>query len=377
MSGNRHAPIRVVIVDDSPTVRDMLSALLASAPDVQIVGAGANGEEALRLVNRLKPDVVTMDIRMPKLDGLEATRRIMRDMPTPIVIVADSMLHAAADLAFEALKAGALTVVRKPDLHDAATCDKVVQAVRLMADVPVIHHWNRKPEVGSRMSDIGIANPGTARQDKCSRAGLGPLTSDLRPRASDIRIIGIASSTGGPAALATVLGALPAGFPLPILIVQHVTPGFAVGLAEWLNTQTALNVSVAGHGETPRPGTALIAPDDYHMQVNLRGVVELIKAPPYKGLRPSANYLFASLARAFGSRAMGIVLTGMGDDGIDGLEALHLTGGLTCAQDEPSCVVYGMPREAVARSAVDQVLSLDQIALALGNWRNERSGGAP
>jgi two-component system chemotaxis response regulator CheB len=179
-----------------------------------------------------------------------------------------------------------------------------------------------------------------------------------------------------------VLGPLPASFPLPVLIVQHVTPGFTVGLAEWLNTQTALNVSVAGHGERLRPGAVLIAPDGYHMQVNLQGIVELVKEPPYKGLRPSANYLFASLARTFGPQAIGIILTGMGDDGVDGLEALHLTGGLTLAQDEPSCVVYGMPREAVARNAVDRVLPLDQMALALTSssrlseaGRNDKPGG--
>jgi two-component system chemotaxis response regulator CheB len=169
---------------------------------------------------------------------------------------------------------------------------------------------------------------------------------------------------------------LPADFPLPLLVVQHVTPGFAIGLAEWLSMQTPLNVSLAGHGETPKPGTVLIAPDDYHMQTSLRGAVELIKESAYKGLRPSANYLFGSLARAYGSKAMGIILTGMGDDGVEGLEALHLTGGLTIAQDEQSCVVYGMPREAIARNAVDRVLSLDQIALTLASWRSDQQGGA-
>ncbi len=365
MSRNRRDPIRIVVIDDSPTVRDMLSAILASAPGMQIVGTGVNGEEALSLVNRLKPDVVTMDIRMPKMNGLEATRRIMRDMPTRIVIVADNMMHAATDLTFEALKAGALTVVRKPGLHDAETCDKVVQAVRLMADVPVVHHWARV-EGGWQQAEGRIAD---------QKAAIPESHSKIRTPKSEIKMIGIASSTGGPAALSTVLRVLPADFPFPILVVQHVTPGFAVGLAEWLDTQTRLSVSVAGQGAVPRPGTVLIAPDDYHMQVDMRGTVELIKEPPYKGLRPSANYLFASLARAFGSRAIGIVLTGMGNDGIDGLEALHLTGGLTLAQDQPSCVVYGMPREAIARGAVDQVLSLDQIALALVNWRDERPGG--
>jgi two-component system chemotaxis response regulator CheB len=306
-----------------------------------------------------------MDVRMPKMDGLEATRRIMRDMPTRIVIVADSMMRADMDLTFEALKVGALTAVRKPGLHDPETCDKVVQTVRLMADVPVIHHWGRTER---RVSSEGRTPTFT----------MGDLKFDLRhsTRLADIRIIGIASSTGGPAALASVLGELPASFRLPILVAQHITPGFAVGLAEWLNTQTSLSVRTAGHGETPQPGTVLVAPDDYHLQVNLRGVVELVKELPYKGLRPSANYLFRSLAGTFGSKAMGIILTGMGDDGVEGLEALHRGGGLTIAQDEESCVVYGMPREAVVRNAVDQVLALDQIARTLANWHVDQEGGA-
>ncbi len=361
LKGNgRSDPIRVVVVDDSPTARDLLMAILGGAEGIQVVGAGAGGEQALRLVHGLRPDVVTMDIRMPKMDGLETTRRIMREVPTPIVIVASSLMRADTDLTFEALKAGALAAVAKPGLRDPETCDKVVQAVRLMADVPVVHHWGRA-EVGSQKSEVGNRTP-TGRE--------------ISNRQSDIRIIGIASSTGGPAALATVLGALPADFRLPLLVVQHVTPGFAIGLAEWLSMQTPLNVSLAGHGETPKPGTVLIAPDDYHMQTSLRGAVELIKESAYKGLRPSANYLFGSLARAYGSKAMGIILTGMGDDGVDGLAALHLTGGLTIAQDEQSCVVYGMPREAIARNAVDRVLSLDQIALTLASWRSDQQGGA-
>ena len=348
MLKNERGTIRVVVVDDSPTVRDLLTTVLSDA-GLQVVGQGTNGEEAIRLVDRLRPDVVTMDVHMPRMDGLEATRRIMRQSPTPIVIVANSMTHPNVDLTFESLKAGALTVVRKPGLRDPETCEQMVQTVRLMAGVPVVHHWERKPAGRDRKSEVGVAH----------------LHSDLRPLPSYIRIVGIASSTGGPAALAAVLGTLPQDFPLPILIVQHMTNGFAAALAEWLNTQTPLAVSLAGHGETPQPGTVLIAPDDYHMQVSLRGVVELVREPPYKGLRPSANYLLASLARAYGPKALGVILTGMGDDGADGLEALHKSGGLTLAQDEATCVVYGMPGEAMARNAVDRVLSPSQIALAL------------
>jgi two-component system chemotaxis response regulator CheB len=341
------APIRVVVVDDSPTACELLVAILQGSEGIQVIGVGCDGEDAVRLTKRLRPDVVTMDVRMPKVDGLEATRRIMREVPTPIVVVTGSnFMRAEATLTFEALRAGALTVVSKPGLADPETCDKVIQAVRLMSEVPVVHHWGRGER---RPSDKLRALPSLVDADDQRR----------------VQMIGIVSSTGGPAALAAVLEPLPSDFPVSILVVQHVTHGFVAGLAEWLDGKTPLRVGLASHGDTPRQGHVLLSPDDYHMQVNARGVVELCKEPPYKGLRPSANYLFRSLAQAYGPRAVGIVLTGMGDDGAEGLEALHQAGGLTVAQDEQSCVVYGMPREAVARNAVDRVLPLDQIALTL------------
>jgi len=321
-----------------------LVAILQEAGGIEVIGTGANGEEALRLTHRLRPDVITLDIRMPKMDGLEATRQIMREVPTPIVIVTGSLMQADRDLTFEALRAGALTVVIKPGLADPEAYDKVIQSVRLMADVPVVHRWATPP----------VTPPAPA-----------PAVVLPTDRQRRLQLIGIASSTGGPAALANLVAPLTASFPLPILVVQHVTRGFASGLAEWLNSQTALTVSLASHGDIPRPGTILLAPDDYHLQVNSRGIIELSREPPYKGLRPSANYLFRSLALAYGPRAMGIVLTGMGDDGTEGLEALHRAGGLTIAQNEQSCVVYGMPREAINHNAVDRVLSLDQIGSVL------------
>jgi two-component system chemotaxis response regulator CheB len=179
-------------------------------------------------------------------------------------------------------------------------------------------------------------------------------------------VIGIASSTGGPAALAAVLRSLPADFLVPIVGVQHITRGFAGGLADWLSGETALRVGIAGHGDVPEPGTFLLAPDDYHMQINAWGIIELNKEAPFKGLRPSANHLFRSLAQNYGPRAVGVILTGMGDDGAEGMEELHNAGGLTLAQNEQSCVVYGMPREAVIRNAVDLVLSPSEMASLIG-----------
>ncbi len=347
-------PIRVVVVDDSPTATQLLVALLQSTEGIQVVGVGANGEDAVRLASRLRPNVLTMDVRMPKMDGLEATRRIMRETPTPIVIVTSSKMRGDVDLTFEALRAGALAIVNKPGLSDPETCNQVVQTVRNMANVPVVRRWDTE--------ERRISQPRLASKSLPGDKSLLPTDGKDPLR---IQLIGIASSTGGPGVLASILGALPRDFMLPILIVQHITAGFATGLAEWLDSVIPLRVILAGHGDVPRPGTVLLAPDDYHMQVNVRGVIELYKGQPYKGLRPSANYLFHSLARSYGARALGIILTGMGDDGAEGIQALYEAGGLTVAQDEPSCVVYGMPREAVARQAIDQVLTPDEISLLL------------
>jgi two-component system chemotaxis response regulator CheB len=339
---SQNGQIRVVVADDSPTMRELLVALVDSAPNMHVVGTGANGEEALRLTRRLKPDVVTLDVRMPRMDGLEATRRIMQECPTPIVIVSGSILRSDVDLTLEALRAGALTVVRKPGLADATACHDLIEALRLMAGVPVVHRWRR--------AESSLPRPALVR----------PPAPRIYPD-----IIGIAASTGGPAALATVLKALPADFALPMLVVQHVTRGFTGGLAEWLAGETRLRVRLAQQGHAPRPGEVLLAPDDRHLEITRQGTLQLSQAAPYKGLRPSANVLFESLAAAYGARATGVILTGMGDDGADGLLALHRAGGRIYAQNEASCVVYGMPREAVLRGAVDEELPLKAIASVL------------
>ncbi len=343
--------IRVVVVDDSPTARELLVAILHELGNILVVGTGSNGEDAIRLVKRYHPDLVTMDAEMPKMDGLEATRRIMRECPTPIVIVTASRKHDEMDLTFKALQAGALQVVNKPGLNDPDTSDLVVKTVRMMSSVPVIHHWGRMTEVKSEPRPV-----------KVERTVNGKI---VEPNLANRTIIGIASSTGGPSALAALLRSLTESFPLPIMIVQHVSPGFSPGLADWLSEQTRLHVKLASHGCELCPGVALLAPDDYHMQVNERGIVELLKSEPYKGLRPSANYMFNSLARVYGARAAGFILTGMGDDGAAGMEALHRAGGITFAQDEESCVVFGMPHEAIVRNAVDYVMNIEQMVFTL------------
>ncbi|CAG0935606.1 Protein-glutamate methylesterase/protein-glutamine glutaminase [Thermoflexales bacterium] len=347
--------INVLVVDDSPTVREALVVMLQTAPDFKVVGQARDGQEAALLTARLRPDVITMDIRMPRVDGLEATRRIMSTVPTPIVVVANHVYESDLNIAFNAIAAGALTVVEKPHgllMSDfTAVRDQLVDTVRLMSDVPVVHHWHRK---------VQSPAPSPAPQ-------AAPPASPSRPR-QRLEVVGIASSTGGPGALATILRALPADFSVPIVIVQHITKGFVAGLANWLNHETAQQVVVAQHGMPLQPGSVVLAPDDYHIQINRQGIIQLSTDTPYHGLRPSANFLFRSLAQAYGPRAAGLILTGMGDDGVDGLVELHTAGGITVAQDEDSCIVYGMPREAVIRQAIDHVLALEQVAPTLSRW---------
>jgi two-component system chemotaxis response regulator CheB len=358
--------IRVLVIDDSQTARELLVAILQTSEGIRVIGSGANGVEAVRLTKRMRPDVLLMDINMPKLDGLEATREIMSEIPTPIVLITGTLMLSDMDLSFKALQAGALTVIPKPGLSDPEACDLVVERVRAMADVPIVRRWRRdkqrRAQPSAPQAPVWSTPSSAAKQLPRTHVPSALSRSELeRP----FRLIGIGASTGGPGALATILRPLPADFPVPILIVQHVTPGFAIGLAEWIDSETEIRVQLAAHGRKPEPGSALIAPDAYHMQVNFRGLIELNKEPAYKGLRPSVNYLFDSMARTCGPRALGILMTGMGDDGADGLKALYDEGGLTIAQDEATCIVYGMPREAVIRGGVSAILSLDEIAQTL------------
>ena len=356
-------PIRVLVIDDSRTARELLVAMLESAGGLQVVGVGETGEEAVRLARRIHPDIIAMDIIMPEMDGLEATRTIMREVPTPIVLLTSTLMYSDVNLTFEAMRLGALAVVNKPPLGDDTAWETVLQTMRLMAKVAVVRRWDPEARKATPPTPAKVTPP-----DQTAGPGAG-----ARPLA---QIIGIGSSTGGPAALSTILGAFPADFALPILIVQHITKGFGPGLAEWLNTQTPLHVSLAGHGDTPQPGSVLMAPDDCHLQINAWGIVELCKDPPYRGLRPSINYLFNSMADVYGPRAIGVQLTGMGDDGAEGLEKLRRMGGWVIAQDEKTCVVDSMPHEVIARKAANEILAPPQIAqrlLTLGHLaKNKR-----
>ncbi len=334
--------IRVLVVDDSATDRTLLTAVLSAAPDLTVVGEARDGREAVALTQKLRPDVVTMDLVMPHLDGLAATKEIMITAPTPIVVATGSTLAGDAAMAMHALRAGALAVVRKPRGPAAADHDesvqKLVAAVRSMSQVKVVRHWR-----------------------STSAAAPGPSPLPPADRGQRARVVAIATSTGGPAALQELLSALPGDFAAPILVVQHITRGFTAGLAAWLNAVCDLHVKTAEHGEPLAAHTVYIAPDDKHLGVSSLSAVALSAAPPVGGFRPSGTFLFESVAHAFGPAAVAVILTGMGEDGVAGLRAVRQAGGRVVAQDEETSVVFGMPGADVAAGQADHVFPLHKI----------------
>jgi two-component system chemotaxis response regulator CheB len=336
-------------VEDSVASRTLLVRLLQADGRFSVVGTAGDGEAAIALTAQLRPDVITMDLHMPRLDGLAAIRRIMGETPTPIVVITGSTRKRDVDLAFKALQAGAMTVLDKPpgpaDPRHPTAVRELLTTVRLMSEVRVVRRWATPAR--------GPATNGVAARSAAPAPGGPP------------QLIALAASTGGPQAIQTVLQSLGSRLTVPLLVVQHISPGFATGMAEWLASTCPQPVTLAAHGETPRAGTVYLAPAEAHLIVTHRGTLALSKAPPANGFRPSANVLFESVAECCGSRAIGILLTGMGDDGAAGLSQLRAAGAATIAQDEASSVVYGMPGAAVALQAATYVLPLAAIGPAL------------
>ena len=330
-----NGPIRVLVVDDSPLVCQVLGRLLETDPAVRVIGYAADGKEAVEKTFQLKPDMITMDIRMPGMDGLEATEKIMAYRPTPILIVTSARDRRGVQVTIDALAAGALEVVEKPTIMPENSWEvlgaSLVEKVKLLAGVRVITHLRgRSRHVAERALPAGRE----------------------RPR----RVVGIGVSTGGPAVLAAILGALPADFQLGLLIVQHISEGFMAGLVEWLSQQMRLPVRLAREGDKVQPGLALMAPEGLHLMVQPGDRAHLRRALPVGGHRPSADVLLRSVADVYGAAAVGVLLTGMGQDGAEGLRAVRSAGGYTMVQDEESCAIFGMPKAAIELGAAQDVL---------------------
>lgn len=334
--------IRVLVAEDSVTVRELLVTLLESDSGIRVVGQAKNGREAVELARELRPDLITMDVHMPEMDGFAATKEIMVQAPTPIIIVSSSSRGKDVDLSLNALRAGALMVVSKPDDPSSPVfngrLEQFLAMAKAMAGVKVVRRWP------TRAAPVTLPPP-------------APPTKTVAPR-----VVAIAASTGGPAALQRILADLPGDIPVPILVVQHIARGFTQGLVDWLGASSPLRVKLAEHREALAARTVYIAPDDHHLGVAVGDRVSVLDAPPIEGFRPSATHLFESAARTYAHATTAVILTGMGRDGVDGLRHVRDAGGHVIAQDRASSVVHGMPYAAVEAGVVDTVLPLEAIA---------------
>jgi len=332
--------IRLLVVEDSKTVQQALVETFNADPDIRVVGTANNGEEALSAVLTLKPDVITMDINMPGMDGFEATRAIMSRCPVPIVIVTGKMDPKDSATIFQVMKAGALMVTAKPAApghpeHEASVRE-LIKTVKLMSEIKVVRR-------------IFEAVPSPHRQAT-------PAVPAAR-----IGIVAIGASTGGPPLLQAILSSLPADFRVPVVIVQHMATGFTEDFVSWLNQSSRLRVELAANGMQMLPGHAYVAPDG--LQTGVGPGNRLIVAPgePECGQCPSVASLFRSVARVYGSQAAGVLLTGMGKDGAAELKTLREKGGVTLVQNRESSIVFGMPGEAIRINAADYILAPEEI----------------
>ena len=335
--------IRVLIVDDSQTMRVVIRNILESDPELRVVGEARNGREAINLCKRVEPDIVTMDIRMPEMDGFQAIQRIMAESPRPIVVLTSTKSDRELGISFKAIDYGALAVTKKPFFSAGIypNAEKLIGEVKAMAQVKV---------VGRRRSTVKeTSKPPSPRS-------LYPILVS-----NPLRLIAMGASTGGPPALNVILTKLPSDLPVPVVVVQHISVGFMKGLVRWLNDTTPLRVRIATNGVLMEPGTVYLPPDQQHLTVGKGWRAWLQDSPPVGGHRPSVTVLFDSVAEHYGRSAAGVLLTGMGADGARGLKAIRDAGGYTIAQDEDTSVVFGMPKEAIKMGGASEVAALGDI----------------
>jgi len=340
---NRSAPVRVLIVDDSAVMRQLLTSLLSDDPEIEVVGTAADPHIARERIKALNPDVITLDVEMPLMDGITFLRKIMTLRPMPVVMIS-TLTQRGAETTLEALEIGAVDFIAKPTGGDLASG---------LAELAAELQRKVKAAAGVR---VGV-----------NRVAPAPEAPRHRPPRLKEKIVFVGASTGGVEALKTLLMGLPADCP-PTLITQHMPPRFTAGFAERLDRQCPMRVSEAVHDETIEHGHVYIAPGSHHLEivrVGTRHVCRLSDGPPVSGHRPSVDVLFRSAARVVAKSAVGAILTGMGKDGAEGLLELRQAGGITLGQDEESALIYGMPRAAFERGAVMHQHSLAQMADAI------------
>lgn len=349
------ARVRVLIAEDSVTARQLLVSLLGSDPGIEVVGEAANGVQAVEMAKRLRPSLVVMDIQMPEMDGFEATKRIMIEAPTPVIIVTAAHDPRDVEMSLRAVQLGALTVLPKPvgpgSAGFEASAGRLLSLAKALAEVKVVRR---------RQSADRLGGGNHAAEQERSLSG-GPVD-----------VVAVAASTGGPAALYNFLGHLPRETGVPVMVVQHIADGFSPGLVTWLSSGTPLPVKLAEHGEPLAAGVVYVGACRYHLEVGPRRTVSLSASAPVGGFRPSATVLFRSVSAAYGSAAAGVILTGMGRDGCDGLAVLRKAGGRVLAQDEATSVVFGMPGAAVSEGLADMVAPVDRLADSLSRLISRR-----
>ncbi|MGZ8441230.1 MAG: chemotaxis-specific protein-glutamate methyltransferase CheB [Candidatus Deferrimicrobiaceae bacterium] len=339
-------PVRLLVVDDSPSIRAVIRAMVEGDAGIRIVGEAGTGGEAVEMARTLRPGVILMDVQMPDMDGIEATERIMASEAVPIIAFSAFTWGGEAKASIEMLAAGALDVMAKPDLGAAGAvtdCSRVLRKkIRFASRVAAVRRLRRAVGIEGRRGEPSGRLDGTR-----------------------FEVLGVGASTGGPTALRELFSGLPADFPLPVLVVQHITAGFTAGFVEWLRQHTPLDVRVANEEDRAVPGSILIAPEGRQLEALPGGAVRATSRKPRGVHLPSADALLSSLASAYGPKCIGALLTGMGSDGAAGLLEIRRAGGFTLAQSEETCVVFGMPREAVRRGAVDRSMAPASMAQLL------------
>jgi two-component system chemotaxis response regulator CheB len=391
-------PVRVLIVDDSALMRRALRSILERDPHILVVGEAANGREALAQVAALRPNVITMDVRMPVMDGLETTEQLMAYYPTPILVITASLSSYDIDITFQMLGAGALDVMEKPRLSDQAALDKhgveLIRRVKAVARMRVVTHLR-----GRRRGDT-VEVPGRAQRASPPAPAAAPATLALVPPATHVvrpvphapprpvpqdpllkqkkavrrhqtgmlahPLLVIGASAGGPRVVHQILASLPLPFHAAVVVVQHIAEGFGAGMAEWLSGAGTLMVRLAQEGMPLEVGTALVVPDGRDLVIEKDGRIHLDSEPlRIQRPRPSVDITMESAAQVFGRHTIGVLLTGMGRDGALGMQAIHEAGGYTIAQNEASAPIYGMPRAAVELGVVDDVLAPEDMVAAI------------
>ncbi|PDW02330.1 chemotaxis-specific protein-glutamate methyltransferase CheB [Candidatus Viridilinea mediisalina] len=377
-------PLRILVVDDSALMRRLLRDLLESDPEIHVVGEAANGREALAQVDKLRPDLITLDVRMPVMDGIETTRQLMAYHPTPILVLTASLNSYEIDITFEMLGAGALDVMEKPRMGDAAAIEDarrlLIRKVRLLSRVKVVTHLRgRRPRSAVSAAVASTSTTPPAVRPKLppppEPSGLLPRPARRAPSASTaplaprFPVVVIGASTGGPRIVRQILADLPDDFPAAIIVVQHIAQGFSGGMAEWLATNLALPVHLATEGAHLHPSEVLLVPDRYDLLLQPDATIHL-SGLPLLLQRPAIDIAMQSVVTVFGAATTGVLLTGMGRDGALGMRAIQRAGGLTIAQDEATSTIFGMPRAAIELGAAALVLP----AAAIGTTLRERVG---